>query len=71
MIVYGSWGDQVCWYCRHGEPQLCPQATEPGWQLDGGGNIVWGVQTMALEQANAALDRLRRGDVAGRLVLTP
>ena len=33
--------------------------------------ITWDVETLELEQANEALDRVRRGDVAGRLVLTP
>jgi alcohol dehydrogenase, propanol-preferring len=33
--------------------------------------IHWHVEALPLEQANAALDRLRRGDVLGRLVLTP
>jgi len=33
--------------------------------------IRWTVETMPLEQVHRAVDRLRRGDVAGRLVLTP
>ena len=35
------------------------------------GDLTWHVETMPLEQANDALDRVRRGDVLGRLVLTP
>jgi propanol-preferring alcohol dehydrogenase len=35
------------------------------------GELRWHVETLPLEQANTALDRLRRGDVLGRLVLTP
>jgi len=35
------------------------------------GEIQWQVETMPLEKANEALDRLRCGDVSGRLVLVP
>ena len=35
------------------------------------GELRWHVETLPLEQANVALDRLRRDDVVGRLVLTP
>jgi alcohol dehydrogenase, propanol-preferring len=35
------------------------------------GEIEWDVETLPLEQANDALERLRNGDVRGRLVLTP
>ena len=35
------------------------------------GRIRWTVEPMALRDANAAHERLRRGDVAGRLVLVP
>jgi propanol-preferring alcohol dehydrogenase len=35
------------------------------------GEITWDVETLQLEQANEALDRVRRGDVPGRLVLAP
>lgn len=34
------------------------------------GEIEWHVETLRLEDANVALDRLRRGEVLGRLVLT-
>jgi propanol-preferring alcohol dehydrogenase len=33
--------------------------------------LCWDVDAVPLEGANAALDRVRRGEVAGRLVLTP
>ncbi len=33
--------------------------------------LSWHVETLPLEEANSALDRLRRGEVLGRLVLTP
>jgi propanol-preferring alcohol dehydrogenase len=35
------------------------------------GEIQWHVETLPLDRANEALDRLRRGDVLARLVLTP
>jgi propanol-preferring alcohol dehydrogenase len=35
------------------------------------GQIDWHVETIPLEHADEALERLRRGDVLGRLVLTP
>ena len=35
------------------------------------GELKWEVETLSLDRANEALDRVRRGDVAGRLVLTP
>jgi propanol-preferring alcohol dehydrogenase len=35
------------------------------------GELSWDVETLPLERANEALERVRRGDVAGRLVLTP
>jgi len=35
------------------------------------GEIEWNVETMSLDNANEALDRLRTGQVSGRLVLTP
>ena len=35
------------------------------------GKLKWSVQTFPLEKANDAPLRLRRGDVAGRIVLTP
>ena len=35
------------------------------------GELDWQVEAMPLERANQALDRLRRGEVAGRLVLVP
>ncbi len=35
------------------------------------GELSWEVETIPLEAANEGLERLRRGDVAGRLVLTP
>jgi propanol-preferring alcohol dehydrogenase len=35
------------------------------------GKLKWSVQTLPLEKANDALLRLRQGDVAGRIVLTP
>lgn len=35
------------------------------------GRLQWDVDTMSLDQANAAHQRLRRGEVAGRVVLTP
>ena len=35
------------------------------------GELRWTVETLPLDRANEALTRLRRGDVAGRLVLTP
>ncbi len=35
------------------------------------GEVEWHVETLPLEQANEALERLRRGDVLQRLVLTP
>jgi propanol-preferring alcohol dehydrogenase len=36
-----------------------------------GGELDWHVETLPLERANEALDRLRRGEVIGRLALTP
>jgi len=36
VLVYASWGDRTCWYCRRGEEQLCPAVAEPGWARDGG-----------------------------------
>jgi propanol-preferring alcohol dehydrogenase len=36
VLVYASWGDRTCWYCRRGEEQLCPRVAEPGWARDGG-----------------------------------
>jgi D-arabinose 1-dehydrogenase-like Zn-dependent alcohol dehydrogenase len=35
------------------------------------GELQWHVDALPLEHANEALERLRRGDVLGRLVLTP
>ncbi len=35
------------------------------------GEIVWHVETLPLSEVNTGLDRLRRGEVLGRLVLTP
>jgi propanol-preferring alcohol dehydrogenase len=35
------------------------------------GEIEWHVETLPLAEVNAALDRLRRGAVLGRLVVTP
>jgi alcohol dehydrogenase, propanol-preferring len=35
------------------------------------GEITWDVETLPLEQANEALRRVERGEVSGRLVLTP
>lgn len=35
------------------------------------GELSWDVETLSLESANDALDRLRQGTVAGRLVLIP
>jgi len=35
------------------------------------GAIQWHVETLPLERANEALERVRRGEVRGRLVLTP
>src|SRR5207244_5269570 len=35
------------------------------------GEIEWHVEALPLERMNEALGRLRRGDVSGRLVLTP
>ena len=35
------------------------------------GEVRWDVETLPLERANEALDRLRRGEVRQRLVLTP
>jgi propanol-preferring alcohol dehydrogenase len=35
------------------------------------GEVKWDVEALPLEQANDALERVRRGHVAGRLVLTP
>ncbi len=36
-----------------------------------GGQLRWDVETLPLHAVNQALERLRRGDVRGRLVLTP
>lgn len=36
VIVYASWGDGTCDFCRAGEEQLCARAAEPGWARDGG-----------------------------------
>jgi alcohol dehydrogenase, propanol-preferring len=36
VLVYASWGDGTCTFCRRGEEQLCPAATEAGWLRDGG-----------------------------------
>jgi D-arabinose 1-dehydrogenase-like Zn-dependent alcohol dehydrogenase len=35
------------------------------------GEVRWHVEAVPLDRADEALDRVRRGDVAGRLVLTP
>jgi propanol-preferring alcohol dehydrogenase len=35
------------------------------------GKLRWDVETLPLELANEAIDRLRRGEVTGRLVLVP
>jgi propanol-preferring alcohol dehydrogenase len=35
------------------------------------GEITWDVETLPLEQVNEALGRVRRGDVLGRMVITP
>jgi propanol-preferring alcohol dehydrogenase len=40
-------------------------------ELAAQGNLRWDVETLPLEQANKALERVGHGDVAGRLVLTP
>jgi len=36
VLVYASWGDGTCRWCRRGEEQLCARAAEPGWVRDGG-----------------------------------
>jgi alcohol dehydrogenase, propanol-preferring len=36
VLVYASWGDGTCSWCRRGEEQLCARAAEPGWARDGG-----------------------------------
>jgi propanol-preferring alcohol dehydrogenase len=36
VLVYASWGDGTCRWCRRGEEQLCARAAEPGWMRDGG-----------------------------------
>jgi alcohol dehydrogenase, propanol-preferring len=36
VLVYASWGDGTCRWCRRGEEQLCARAAEPGWTRDGG-----------------------------------
>ena len=36
VLVYASWGDGTCRWCRRGEEQLCARAAEPGWARDGG-----------------------------------
>jgi alcohol dehydrogenase, propanol-preferring len=36
VLVYPSWSDGTCSYCRRGLQQLCPAAAEPGWAVDGG-----------------------------------
>ena len=36
VLVYASWGDGTCEWCRQGLEQLCPGAAEPGWVVDGG-----------------------------------
>ena len=35
------------------------------------GELTWDVEPVPLAQANEALSRLRNGEVAGRIVLTP
>ncbi len=35
------------------------------------GDLTWDVEPLPLDQANEALSRLRNGEVAGRIVLTP
>jgi alcohol dehydrogenase, propanol-preferring len=35
------------------------------------GRLQWGVDTMPLERAGEAQERLRRGEITGRVVLTP
>jgi len=35
------------------------------------GEITWHVETLPLEGVNEALNRVRRGDVFGRLVIIP
>jgi alcohol dehydrogenase, propanol-preferring len=40
-------------------------------ELAAQGELAWDVETMPLEEANKALERVRDSDVAGRLVLTP
>ncbi len=36
VLVYASWGCGSCAFCKRGEEQLCPDATEAGWARDGG-----------------------------------
>jgi len=36
VLVYASWGDGTCRWCRRGEEQLCARAAEPGWVRHGG-----------------------------------
>lgn len=40
-------------------------------ELAQAGEVRWHVEAVPLDRADEALDRVRRGDVAGRLVLTP
>jgi alcohol dehydrogenase, propanol-preferring len=36
VLVYASWGEGTCRWCRRGEEQLCARVAEPGWMRDGG-----------------------------------
>lgn len=36
VLVYASWGCGRCAFCRAGDEQLCPDATQAGWTQDGG-----------------------------------
>jgi alcohol dehydrogenase, propanol-preferring len=36
VLVYASWGEGTCRWCRRGEEQLCARVAEPGWVRDGG-----------------------------------
>jgi propanol-preferring alcohol dehydrogenase len=80
VIQTGAGGGRLTVGLDHGWPQEAQLTTNILGSLDDlravvdlarRGELEWHVETLPLEQANEALERLRRGDVVQRLVLTP
>jgi alcohol dehydrogenase, propanol-preferring len=80
VIQTGAGGGSLTVGLDHGWPQEAQLTTNILGSLDDlravleltrRGELKWHVETLPLERANEALDRLRRGDVVQRLVLTP